>query len=337
MRGREKRTLKEIMSIYLNQWKKQMAKHLLERPTIIWIAARDLYVDPKDLELDQQRPPEERRGELIKLYGEQGERFSLEHCGALKVKERGRGKYAIKDGGGRWWAVMNLLNKPELKLPCVVMERTSDLDAFVVSQKVVRVPPGKVFMARGNDPKNAYEHRVSNVLKDLGFTTTPGKGPKTVKVNCAIFGYDLGVLRTALMISAQYWSQGEYVIEGLALSGLIGFLYTYKDDPKFKIERLHHILKGVDYEDLKESARQFLPRNKEHARQWGPAMAKELATRYNLSLSKQPRINIDDLAGLQAKVQGHEHYPIFGQVWEMRKKVTPKRKRKPHLKIVSSR
>lgn len=312
-----------------------MSKHLLERPQIIWIAAKDLYVDPRDLELDQQRHPEERRGELIRMYGEKGERFSLEHCGALKVKEKGRGRYSIKDGGGRWWAVMNLLNKPELKLPCLIMEKTSDLEAFVVAQKVVRVPAGKVFMARGNDPKNAYEHYVCNVLKELGFTTTPGRGPKTVKVNCAIFGYDLGVLRAALQIAARYWSRGEYVIEGLALSGLIGFLYTYKDDPKFKMERLHHILRGLDYEDLKDNARQFLPKNKEHARQWGVAMAKELATRYNLSLSKQPRINPDDLAELQARVQGHEHYLIFGQVWEMRKKVTPKRKRGPKLKLAS--
>lgn len=307
-----------------------MSKYLLEKPQIPWLAAKDLYVDPKDLLLDQQRLPEERRSELIKAYGEKGEKFSLEHCGALKVKERGRGKYAIKDGGGRWWAVMNLLKKPDLKLPCVIMEKTSDLDAFVTAQKTVKVPSGKVFMARGNDPKNSYEHRVSNILKEMGFTATPGKGPKSINVNHAMFGYDLGVLRLALQIAGQYWGQGEYKIEGLALAGLIGFLYTYKDTDGFSIERLHRILKKVDYEDLKERARQFLPKNKEHGRQWGNAMAKELVTEYNLSVSKVQRLNLDELPRLEEKIQGHEHFPAFKSVWEFRKVIKPK-KRRPKL------
>lgn len=323
------------MNIYLNQWRPKVAKHLLERPDIPWIQAKDLYIDKNDLELDQQRNPEERRGELIKAYGERGERFSLEHCGALKVKEKGRGKYSIKDGGGRWWTVMNLLKKPELKLPCVIMKKTSDLDAFVVAQKSVKVPPGKVFMARGNDPKNAYEHRVCTVLKDAGFTATPGRGPKSVNVNHAMFGYDLGVLRLALQIAGQYWGQGEYRIEGLALAGLIGFLYTYKDTPGFKIERLHHVLKKVPYEELKESARQFLPRNKEHGRQWGNAMAKELVTEYNLSVSRIQRLELDELSKLQERIQGHEHFGAFRSVWEFRKNITNK-KRKAHLKLVAA-
>lgn len=312
-----------------------MSKHLLERPKIVWIAAKDLFVDPKDLLLDQQRLPDERRGELTKTYGEKGERFSLEHCGALKVKERGR-KYAIKDGGGRWWAVMNLLKKPELKLPCVVMERTSDLDAFVIAQKSVKVPNGKVFMAKGNDPKNAYEHRVCNILKEMGFTATPGKGSKSINVNHAMFGYDLGVLRLALQIASQYWGQGEYKIEGLALAGLIGFLYTYKDGDGFRIERLHRILKKVDYEDLKERARDFLPKNKEHGRQWGNAMAKELVTEYNLSVSKIQRLDLDELSKIQEKIQGHEHFSVFKSVWEFRGAIAPKkRKQKSSLKLVA--
>lgn len=323
------------MNIYLNQWRKGMTKHLLERPQIPWIAAKDLYVDPKDLELDQQRPPEERRRELIKLYGERGEKFSLEHCGALKVKQRGK-KYAIKDGGGRWWTVMNLLKKPDLKLPCLIMEKTSDLEAFVVAQASIKVPNGKVFMARGNEPKNAYEHRVCTILKEWGFTTTPGKGAKSLGVYHVIFGYDLGVLRLTLQIASQYWGQGEYKIEGLALSGLIVFLYIYKDGPGFRIDRLHHILKNVEYDDLKESARQFLPKNKEHGRQWGNAMAKELVTQYNLSVRKIERLNLDKLSTLEEKVHGHEHFAIFRNVWEFRKVVKPRR-RKPQLKLVASK
>lgn len=295
-----------------------------------YIKAEKLFVDPHDLELDSQRSPEERKEHLTKLYGTKGQYWKDELAGAITVKERPNGMYAIKDGGGRWWAVMNLLKEPKKELLCVVTEDISDLEAFLALNAGVHISGGKVFMARGNNPKNRYEHRVCNVLKENDYTTVPGRKYRTVSVKAACFAYDLGVLNTTLALAKEYWGtkvskagkKKHIRVDGYAIAALAAFLFIYKKLPDFSLDRLEHVLMRVPFIELLEGAKDRLPPRKEHARQWAVALCKELVHRYNLGLAKLPKIRMDDITKLQEKLMKHENYvPIHRDVWEMRKVV----------------
>lgn len=291
-----------------------------------YIKAEKLFVDPNDLALDNQRSPEERSAHLIKLYGARGQHWRDELAGAITVKERKDGRYAIKDGGGRWWAVMNLLKEPRKELLCVVTDEVGDLEAFQRLNAGVHVPTGKIFMARGNDPKNRYEHRVCNVLKDLDYTTVPSRLHRTVGVKAVCFAYDLGVLNTTLSLAKKYW--GSYSgrkgvikyrrIDGYAIAALAGFLFIYSKKREFDRERFEHVLSKVPFDELLEGAKVRLPPRKEHARQWAVALCKELVYRYNLGLSKSPRLEMSEIARLQEKTMDHENHLAHRDVWEMR-------------------
>lgn len=292
-----------------------------------YIKASKLFIDPNDLELDTQRHPEHRKKHLTDLFGAKGQLWKDELAGALTVKERPNGMYAIKDGGGRWWAVMNLLKEPNKELLCVVVETVSDLEAFRSLNAGVKVPDGKIFMAKSHDPKNTYEHRVGNVLRANNFTTVPGSTHKTVKVNHVCFSYDLGNLNTVLSIAKRYWGTKEsktgkvkhYRIEGSGIAGLAGFLFTYGKHKDFDMDRLEHVLARTSFAEIKEGARDFIPGHKEHQRQFGHAMAKELVRRYNLGLSKTPKLKMSDLIKVQEKLMNHKNYSsIHSAVWEMR-------------------
>lgn len=312
----------------LNHRRRQMKDDT--RKIAKYIRAEKLFVDPRDLELDNQRSPEERKEHLIKIYGARGQFWKDELASAITVKERPNGMYAIKDGGGRWWAVMNLLKDPKKELLCVITEKMNDLEAFTALNAGVHVPQGKIFMAKGNDPKNRYEHRVCNVLKDNDYTTVPGRAYRTVSVKSTCFAYDLGVLGKTLALAKEYWGtkvgmggkKKHIRVDGYAIAALAGFLFLYGKLPEFSMERLEHVLLRVPFADLLEGARDRLPPRKEHARQWAVALCKELVHRYNLGLSKQPKIRMDEISKLQERVMKHENYnKIHEDVWEMRKVV----------------
>lgn len=316
------------MNIYLNQWRRPVKDdtHRIAK----YIKAEKLFVDPNDLELDNQRSPEERKEHLIKLYGPRGGLWKDELAGAITVKERPNGMYAIKDGGGRWWAVMNLLKEPKKELLCVLTERISDLEAFRALNAGVHIPNGKLFMAKGNDPKNRYENRVCNVLKENDYTTVPGRRYRTVSVKSVCFAYDLGVLNKTLSLAKEYWGtkvsktgkKKHIRVDGYAIAALAGFLFTYNKNPDFSLDRLEHVLMRTPLEELLEGAKDRMPPRKEHARQWAVALCKELVHRYNLGTSKYPKIKMDEITKLQEKVMKHENYvPIHRDVWEMRKVV----------------
>lgn len=293
-----------------------------------YLPAEKLFVDPDDLERDTQRSPEERKEHLIKLYGTRGQLWKDELAGAITVKERKNGLYAIKDGAGRWWAVMNLLKEPKKELLCVITEKTGDLEAFRALNAGVHISTGKIFMAKGNDPKNRYEHRVCTVLKENDYTTVPGRKYRTISVKAACFAYDLGFLNSTLALAKEYWGtrtskagkKTHVRVDGYAIAALAAFLFTYKRLPDFSLERLEHVLIRVPFTELLEGARDRLPPRKEHARQWAVALCKELVARYNLGLAKQPRLKMDDISKLQEKVMKHENYvSVHRDVWEMRK------------------
>ena len=292
-----------------------------------YIAAERLFIDSADLEVDTQRHPKEREAHLTKLYGAKGQLWNDELAGAITVKERKNGMFAIKDGGGRWWAVMNLLKEPKKELLCVIVESVTDLDAFRALNAEMKVPDGKIFMAKSHDPKNIYEHRVGNVLRDQDFTTVPGRGHRSLKVNHICFAYDLGVLHAALGIAKKFWGTKEsktgkikrYRIEGSCLVGLAGFLATYSKDADFDKERFEHIIARISVDELKGDARDHIRDNKEHQRQWGRAIAKELVRRYNLGLTKSPKLQSSKLDQVQEKLAKHKNFSsIHTEVWEMR-------------------
>ncbi len=301
----------------------------MKRTKSLYIPARKLFVDPNDLAKDWQRDPIERRRHLEALYGPKGEKFSLEKAGALTVKDRHNGMYAIKDGGGRWWAVMNLLQKPEQELLCVIMEETGDLEAFTDLNSGMHVPNGKKFMAAGSDPENKYEYKICSLLKEFDLTTAPAHKHRSVKVNPVIFAHDLRVLKWTLKLATQHWQKkgprGIPRIEGIAIAGLAAFLFIYGDD--IDEGRLDKVLSRTSYDDIKSFARRWLPANKEHQRQWAQAIARELVTQYNMQLVAHnkanrktlPRLEESKIHSLQERIISHKHYPLFAQVWEMRK------------------
>lgn len=294
-----------------------------------YIKAEKLFIDPNDLQLDNQRSPEERKEHLTKLFGARGQYWKDDLAEAITVAERPNGMYAIKNGGGRWWAVMNLLKEPKKELLCVVMtEKISDLEAFRALNAGMHVPNGKIFMAKGNDPKNRYEHRVCNVLKENDYTTVPGRQYRTVSVKAVCFAYDLGVLNKTLALAKEYWGtkvsklgkKKHIRVDGYAIAALAAFLFTYNKNPAFSLNRLEHVLMRVPFDELLDGAKDRLPPRKEHARQWAVALCKELVHRYNLGLSKQPKIRMDDISKLQEKIMTHENYAaVHKDVWETRK------------------
>lgn len=295
--------------------------------TARYIKAENLFIDPDDLERDTQRHPELRKTHLTNLYGARGQLWKDELAGALTVKPRNGKMFAIKDGGGRWWAVMNLLKDPKKELLCVVAERVNDLEAFSALNAGVKVPDGKIFMAKSHDPKNVYEHRVGNVLRDNDFTTVSGCGHRSLKVNHVCFAYDLGNLNTVLSMAKRFWGTKESKtgkikrsrLQGSGIAGLSGFLFAYSKHPDLNMQRLEHVLANTSFEDLKSGARDFIPGHKEHQRQWGHAMAKELVRRYNLGLSKTPKLKMNELIKVQEKLMNHKNYSsIHSAVWEMR-------------------
>lgn len=295
-----------------------------------YISADKLFVDPVDLERDRQRDPEERKNHLIKLYGPRGGLWRDDLAGAISVKERQDNKFAIKDGAGRWWAVMNLLRQPRKELLCVVLNGTGDLEAFKSLNSGVHIPKGKMFMARGNDPKNTYEHRICNVLRQHDLTTVPGRGWRTVSINSVCFAYDLGVLYSTLTLAKRYWCEKTTLkgkikyrrMDGYLLAGLAAFIFLYQKKREFDPNRLDHILGKIPLEETIDEARMFLPPKKEHARQWAVAICKTLVRQYNRGTRKTAKMNSDDIGKLQERVANHQNYStIHRDVWEMRQVV----------------
>lgn len=283
---------------------------------IVYIDPANLYVDPDDIVRGVQRDPLDRLSWLIKTYGEHGEKFNPELLGVLIVKKRGDGKYAIKAGGGRHYGYYHLGHCTD-PLPCIVAEEGDDLSLFIGEDTRVRVPEGLRFWGLGSDPDRKYEYRIRTIMEQTleGFTTVPGK-PGAVRPNNAIFAYDLGKLTEMLTLANRYWAGKKRRLEGIGLAGLAGFLALY---PSHDSRRLALVLSSVSYQTLKDTARQFLPRNKEHQRQWGIAICKELVTRYNNGIRSVERLSLDKIATLQARLQKHPNFKLHGQVWEMRK------------------
>lgn len=298
--------------------------------TAKFIAAEKLFVDPADLALDNQRHPEERKDSLVKLFGSRGQHWRDELAGAITVKERPNGLYAIKDGGGRWWAVMNLLREPRKELLCVIVpSKTNDLEAFSALNAGKHVAKGQLFMAKGNDPKNKYEHRVCTVLKDHEFTTVPARKWRTISTKAVCFSYDLGNLNTTLTIIKERWSirltkTGKKIhdrVDGYVIVGLSAFIFLYGNKPGFD-DRLNLILGRNSLKEILEGARELLPARKEHARQWGVAVCRQLIHLYNHGTSKVPKVNPEDILKIQKFSVKHEnHVHIHRDVWEFRKVV----------------
>lgn len=301
----------------------------MKRAKSLYLPAKKLFIDQEDLQNDWQRAPEARKAHLIRQYGEKGEKFNLAMAGAITVMDRHNGMYAIKDGGGRHWAVMNLLKKPDMELLCVIVDdkKIDDLDAFLALNSGLHVSGGKKFMALGADPENKYEHKICNVLKEFNLTTAPGAGWRSVKVNPVIFAHDLHLLRRVLTLVTKHWGQKKHRIEGIGICGLAGFLYIYDED--IDENRLDHVLARTPYPEIKANAAFYLPKNKEHQRQYAKAIAKSLVDAYNAHLRGKKGngtgnqavkpLDRDKLMDLQNKVHGMKNYEIFSQVWEMRK------------------
>jgi hypothetical protein len=292
-------------------------------PGVQMIPASQMRVDPDDIALGQQRDPVDRLNRLVDDFGEHGEQFNPEIFGVIIIKKAERGSpapYKIKDGGGRHLAISHLMDRPDMDLPCVIA-KGDDLKLFHHQNNRLLVNTGTRFWGLSQRPENKYEFRIGKILRETreGFTTVPSK-VGSVKTNNVIFAHDLGVLAQTLTLADLYWAgpKRKRRIEGIGMTGLAAFLTLF---PQHDAIRLAKVLEAVSYDELKESARAFLPKNKEHQRQWGVAICKELITRYNCGVRKVKPLSLDATARIQDVLQDSPHYTLHSQVWEMRKLV----------------
>lgn len=296
----------------------------LKMQNSVMISARKLFLDPDDVKAGRQRDPLDRLLWLAKKFGEDGEKFHPDKFGTVVVKARPNGRYAIKEGGGRHYAVMHLLKQPDLEIPCQIV-KGDDLEIFEGQNDRVLVPKGLLYWGRGMEPRNKLEYGLCEILRETreGFTTVPGKR-NSVNVNHAIFAYDLGVLGKVVTYADRFDWRKPSGLEGIGMTGLAGFFFLY---PVHDATRLETVLSAASYEEIKDASRQFLPKNKEHGRQKSVAITKELVTRYNLTRSVV-KLNSDLIPTLQEKVQHLPRFKFFVDVWEMRKVIETKQAKK---------
>ena len=188
------------------------------------------------------------------------------------------------------------------------------------------------------------KRRICKILESTreGFTTIPKKGAASVKITNAMFGYDLGVLREALTVADVHWAgpKRKNRIEGIGLTALTAFLALYPDHDSGRLSRILQ----VPYSKLKDESRWALPKNKEHQRQWGVAMCRELVEKYNRNLHKESstsghklvRLNPDTIMTIQDTLQGHKNFNSHSQIWEMRKSISTSQSSKKKERILEA-
>lgn len=283
-----------------------------------------------DISEDRQRDPELRKRKLIKQFGEHGEKFDFEKFEVVTAIPRANGRFFPSGGMGRVWAVMNLLQRPDLEVPTLIRRAQGDQaekKAFVHSQtNTVPIKDAQLFMTYGSMQGRTYDaHRaIVDELRVLDYTTVPGHGSKSLTLSATIFAGRLGQLRKAIIVARSWWfgaqlqknSEWKHKIEGSALAAIAAFLYVYDGVVDWK--RLDKKFKNTNFETIKaEAIERFIADQTTHqGRDDAQAICKELVRRYNSGL-QDGRLSVADLSAIRDDFAKDVFFVKMHDIWRM--------------------